>query len=160
MKSTRRRREAVLATLVAGAAVVLVVGAGVLYFGSTVIPVHTTPAAIPSAAADVDAGRYVPAVDEARRLARALLVEDNLPGLSVAVAVDGAIVWTEGFGYAAVDRTPVTPLTRFRLGALSKPMTSVRPPFCTIGGASISMCRFSAMCQRIRKSHGRSPLAS
>jgi serine beta-lactamase-like protein LACTB, mitochondrial len=63
--------------------------------------------------------------DEARRLARALLVQENLPGLSVAVAVDGASVWTEGFGYAAVDRTPVTPLTRFRLGALSKPMTSV-----------------------------------
>ena len=125
MKSARRRGEAVLAALVAGAAVVLVVGAGVLYVGSTVNPVHTNPAAIPSAAADVDAGRYVAAVDEARRLARALLVEENLPGLSVAVAVDGAIVWTEGFGYAAVDRTPVTPLTRFRLGALSKPMTSV-----------------------------------
>ncbi len=123
--SARRRGEAVLAALAAGAAVVLVVGAGILYFGSTVHPVHTNPAAIPSAAADVDAGRYVAAVDEARRLARALLVEENLPGLSVAVAVDGAIVWTEGFGYAAVDRTPVTPLTRFRLGALSKPMTSV-----------------------------------
>ena len=34
-------------------------------------------------------------------------------------------MWAEGFGYAAVDRTPVTPLTRFRLGALSKPMTAV-----------------------------------
>ncbi len=52
-------------------------------------------------------------------------LQENLPGLSVAVAVDGAIVWTEGFGYAAVDRTPVTPVTRFRLGALSKPMTAV-----------------------------------
>ena len=117
--------EAVLAALVAGAAVVLVVGAGVLYVGSTVYPVHTDPAAIPSAAADVGAGSYVAAVDEARRLARALLVKENLPGLSVAVAVDGAVVWTEGFGYAALDRTPVTPLTRFRLGALSKPMTAV-----------------------------------
>ncbi len=125
MESARRRAEAVLAALVAGAAVVLVVGAGILYFGSTVNPVHTSPAAIPSAAADVDAGRHVAAVAEARRLARALLVEENLPGLSVAVAVDGAIVWAEGFGYAAVERTPVTPLTRFRLGALSKPMTSV-----------------------------------
>ena len=48
-----------------------------------------------------------------------------MPGLSVAVALDGAIVWTEGFGYAAPDRTLVTPTTRFRLGALSKPMTSV-----------------------------------
>jgi len=64
-------------------------------------------------------------VEEAQRLARALLVQENLPGLSVAVAVDGAVVWAEGFGYAAEDRTPVTPITRFRLGALSKPMTAV-----------------------------------
>jgi serine beta-lactamase-like protein LACTB, mitochondrial len=125
MKSARRRAEAVVAALVAGAAVVLAVGAGVLYVGSTVNPVHTDPAAIPSAAAEAGAGRYVAAVDEARRLARALLMKENLPGLSMAVAVDGAVVWTEGFGYAAVDRTPVTPLTRFRLGALSKPMTAV-----------------------------------
>ena len=125
MKSARRRGEAVLAALFAGAAVVLVVVAGVIYVGSTVDPVHTDAAAIPSAAADVDAGPYVAAAEEARRLARALLVKENLPGLSVAVAVDGSIVWTEGFGYAAEDRTPVTPLTRFRLGALSKPMTAV-----------------------------------
>jgi len=44
----------------------------------------------------------------------------------VAVAVDGEIVWAEGFGWTDVDsRTPVTPLTRFRLGALSKPLTAV-----------------------------------
>jgi serine beta-lactamase-like protein LACTB, mitochondrial len=125
MMSARRRGEAVLAALVAGAAVVLVLGAAVLYFGSTVLPVHTTPEAIPSAAAGVDAGRYAAAVDEARRLARALLVAENLPGLSIAVSVDGKVVWTEGFGYAAADRTAVTPQTRFRLGALSKPITSV-----------------------------------
>ena len=125
MMSSRRRGEAVLAALIAGAAVVVVLGAAVLYLGSTVIPVHTNPAAIPSAAGDAIGGREGAAVDEARRLARALLVAENLPGLSVAVAVDGTVVWTEGFGYAALDRTPVTPLTRFRLGALSKPMTSV-----------------------------------
>jgi hypothetical protein len=51
MESARRHGEAVRAVLGAGAAVVLVVGAGVLYFGSTVYPVHTNPAAIPSAAA-------------------------------------------------------------------------------------------------------------
>ena len=123
--STRRRGEAVIAALVAGAAVVLVAGAGILYFGSTINPVHMSPASIPSAPADVAAGRYVAAVEEAQRLARALLVQENLPGLSVAVAVDGAVVWAEGFGYAAEDRTPVTPITRFRLGALSKPMTAV-----------------------------------
>ena len=55
-----------------------------------------------------------------------LVVGDNLPGLSVAVAVDGEIVWAEGFGWADVEsRTPITPVTRFRLGALSKPLTAV-----------------------------------
>ena len=40
--------------------------------------------------------------------------------------MDGEIVWAEGFGWADVEgRTPVTPLTRFRLGALSKPLTAV-----------------------------------
>ena len=125
MKPTRRGGEAVIAAIVAGAAVVLVVGGAILYVGSTVKPVHTSADSIPSAADTVDAGRHLAAVEQSRRFARALLVAENLPGLSVAVAVDGAIVWTEGFGYAADDLTPVTPLTRFRLGALSKPVTSV-----------------------------------
>jgi CubicO group peptidase (beta-lactamase class C family) len=48
-----------------------------------------------------------------------------LPGLSVAVAVDDQIVWAEGFGFANVEhRTPVTPLTRFRLGSVSKTLTA------------------------------------
>jgi CubicO group peptidase (beta-lactamase class C family) len=80
---------------------------------------------VPSSATSVDAGPYAAAVDEAKRLAHALVVEQNLPGLSVAVAVDGKIVWAEGFGWADIENsTPVTPLTRFRLGALSKPLTA------------------------------------
>ena len=121
MNSTRWRAETALAVLLA---VVLVAGTA-LYFAVMPDPVHTDPAAIRSTAADVDAGSHAAGVEEGRRLARALLVEENLPGLSVAVALDGAIVWAEGFGYADVDRTPVSPLTRFRLGALSKPLTAV-----------------------------------
>jgi serine beta-lactamase-like protein LACTB len=64
-------------------------------------------------------------VEEARRLARSPLVDENLPGLSVAVALDGEIVWAEGFGWAEVERgAPVTPLTRFRIGSVSKPLTA------------------------------------
>ena len=79
---------------------------------------------MPSTAA-AHADRYPGPAEESRRLARTLVAGDNLPGLSVAVAVDGEIVWAEGFGWADSDRrTPVTPLTRFRLGALSKPLTA------------------------------------
>ena len=89
-------------------------------------PVHEDPAAVPSTAAAARSDRYAGPLEESRRLARALVAGDNLPGLSVAVAVDGEIVWAEGFGWADVEsRTPITPRTRFRLGALSKPLTAV-----------------------------------
>jgi serine beta-lactamase-like protein LACTB len=121
MSPKRWRAETALAVLLA---VVMVAGTA-LYFAVIPDRVHSDPAAIRSTATDVDAGSRTAAVEEGRRLARALLVEENVPGLSVAVALDGAIVWAEGFGYADVDRTPVSPLTRFRLGALSKPLTAV-----------------------------------
>jgi len=50
----------------------------------------------------------------------------NLPGASVAVAIDGRIVWSQGFGWADIERrVPVTPLTRFRTGSIAKPLSAV-----------------------------------
>jgi len=121
MGSPRRHAEAALAVAAAVATITL---AGALYVAFIVNPMHRDPAAIPSTAADRDPGGHAAAVAFVTRRARAMLFEQNLPGLSVAVAVDGAIVWAEGFGFADVDRTPVTPRTRFRLGALSKPLTA------------------------------------
>lgn len=47
------------------------------------------------------------------------------PGLDVAVAVNGKIVWSQGFGYADLAaKTPVTSSTRFRIGSVSKPLTA------------------------------------
>ena len=121
MRSTRRRAEAALAVLFA---VMLVVAGGALWLVST-MSVHEDATTAPSTVA-VAHPRYAGSVEESRRLARALIESDKLPGLSVAVAVHGEIVWAEGFGWANVEsRTPLTPLTRFRLGALSKPLTAV-----------------------------------
>jgi serine beta-lactamase-like protein LACTB len=120
-RSTRRHWEAVFAVLFA--VVTTVVGGGALYFVST-MTVHTDPAAVPSTPG-VHAERYAGAIEESRRLAHALLLEENLPGLSVAVARDGEIVWTEGFGWADLEgRRPVTPRTQFRLGSVSKTLTA------------------------------------
>ena len=120
-RSTRKRWEAALIVLIA--VVATVVGGGALYFVST-MAVHSDPAAVPSTPG-VHAERYAAAIEESRRLAHALLLDDNLPGLSVAVARDGEIVWTEGFGWADVeDRIPVTPRTQFRLGSVSKTLTA------------------------------------
>jgi serine beta-lactamase-like protein LACTB len=64
-------------------------------------------------------------VNRARRIMRAGLAEQNLPGLSVAVGVGGGIVWAEGFGWADIEtRAPVTPDTRFRIGTASTVLTS------------------------------------
>jgi serine beta-lactamase-like protein LACTB, mitochondrial len=61
--------------------------------------------------------------------ARALVCErlaGRIPGLQVAVGVDGRLVWSEGFGYADVARhIPVTAETQFRIGSVSKPLTAV-----------------------------------
>ena len=54
-----------------------------------------------------------------------LRVKTGSPGLSAAVAVDGKIVWAEGFGLAdAENQVPVTPASRFRLGSVSKLFTA------------------------------------
>src|SRR5439155_4185937 len=49
----------------------------------------------------------------------------RIPGVQVAVAVNGKLVWSEGFGYADVARKrPVTRETQFRIGSVSKPLTA------------------------------------
>jgi CubicO group peptidase (beta-lactamase class C family) len=64
-------------------------------------------------------------VKQGEQLARASLLAQNLPGLSVAVGVGGEIVWAEGFGYADLEkRVPVSPETRFRIGDASRALTS------------------------------------
>jgi len=80
---------------------------------------------IPAEAAAAPPVEYGDAIDEGRRLARAFVADENLSGLSVAVAVGGGIVWAEGFGYADYqNRTPVTPSTRFRIGRVTEKITA------------------------------------
>src|SRR6266446_885613 len=49
----------------------------------------------------------------------------RIPGVQVAVAVNGKLVWSEGFGYGDAERQqPVTRETQFRIGSVSKPLTA------------------------------------
>jgi CubicO group peptidase (beta-lactamase class C family) len=64
-------------------------------------------------------------VEQARQIVRASVAEQNLPGVSVAVGIDGAIVWAEGFGFADLKTgVPLTPNHRFRIGTASTVLTS------------------------------------
>ena len=123
MASTRWRAEASVAILFA--VVLLIVAGGAVWFGPRMY-VHEDPSTVPSTPADAPKDTYARPVEASRQLARALVVGDRLPGLSVAVAVNGEIAWAEGFGWSGADRrTPLTPQARFRLGALSKPVTAI-----------------------------------
>ena len=50
----------------------------------------------------------------------------GIPGLSATVVIDGRTVFSEGFGFADLEQhVPATPHTRFRIGSVSKSLTSV-----------------------------------
>jgi CubicO group peptidase (beta-lactamase class C family) len=83
------------------------------------------PLALPSEALAPPAGQYAGAVEQVQLLARNLIIDENLPGVSIAVAVDGELAWAEVFGWSDLrERVPLTPRTRFRIGGVSKPMTA------------------------------------
>jgi len=68
---------------------------------------------------------YSAAAEHARAIAKGWLAR-GIPGLSIAVAIDGKVVYSEGFGFADLEqRIPVSPSTRFRIGSISKPLTAV-----------------------------------
>ena len=68
---------------------------------------------------------YAEVVDEARALVLADIAERGYPGIAIAVSVDGATVWSEGFGYADLEhRVPMSPSVKFRVGSVSKSMTA------------------------------------
>lgn len=68
---------------------------------------------------------YKGAIEKAESAANEILTAQKVPGLAFAVAIDGKIVWSEGFGSADVEKNvPVTPGTRFRIGSISKLFTA------------------------------------
>lgn len=70
-------------------------------------------------------GPYATAVEETRRILDSLMVAESIPGLSATVGRGSQVVWSQGFGFADLaHRVPTTPLTKFRVGSVSKPMTA------------------------------------
>ncbi|MGB7433909.1 MAG: serine hydrolase domain-containing protein [Candidatus Acidiferrum sp.] len=70
------------------------------------------------------AAAYSSAKENADRQAKEWLTL-GIPGLAMAVAIDGKLVYSEGFGYADLEeRVPAWPTTKFRIGSISKPLTA------------------------------------
>jgi len=95
------------------------------YMSATARPLHPNPDEVPSVVRSSPAPPWAGAVEQARRLVRAALADQNIPGLSAAVGVRGDLVWAEGFGWADLERrVPVSPDMRFRIGTASTALTS------------------------------------
>lgn len=121
-----RWKQNALALIGAGVFVVILAAAGMRTFVLSVsTKLHPNPDEVPSVAMAAPSLKWAAAVNKGRQFARAGLVQQNLPGLSVAVGVGGEIVWAEGFGWADMEkRVPVAPGMRFRIGHTSKALTS------------------------------------
>jgi len=103
----------------------LVAGALWEYMNATAVPLHPVAEKVPSEASTAPLPRWADSSQQSRELIRAVLAEQNLPGVSVAVGAGGDIVWAEGFGFADIEnQAKVTPATRFRIGTASIALTS------------------------------------
>ena len=69
-------------------------------------------------------------IEEEIEKARFLITEHqkmtNIPGVQVALMIDGVLIWSESFGYADIAaKIPVTDSTQFRTASISKAITSI-----------------------------------
>jgi CubicO group peptidase (beta-lactamase class C family) len=96
-----------------------------VYVLATTRPLHPDPEKVPSVTSSAQRATWTAAVKRGREIARVGLLDQNLPGLSVAVGVGDEIAWAEGFGLADLEnQRRVTPDTRFRTGEVAKSLTS------------------------------------
>ncbi|GJM19247.1 MAG: hypothetical protein DHS20C14_14600 [Phycisphaeraceae bacterium] len=66
-----------------------------------------------------------PIADEVRRIGQHAVEEDGMVGVAIGVAIDGRLVYTQGFGHADVGRTvPVEPATVFDIASVGKQFTA------------------------------------
>jgi serine beta-lactamase-like protein LACTB, mitochondrial len=95
------------------------------YISLTATPIHPDPHAVQSMVRSAPAATWASAADQGRHLVRVHVADQNLPGVSVAVGVDGDVVWAEGFGWADLEkRVAVSPDTKFRVGTASTVLTA------------------------------------
>ena len=80
---------------------------------------------VPSEVAITPPPAFAEAADSARAAVRRRIRADDVPGMSVAVARNGKIVWTEAFGWSDLSGdTLATPRTLYPVGSISKSMTA------------------------------------
>ena len=123
---SKGRMQTWVAVIVGGIGLLVAAIMGLFAYTSLTAPtLHPNVQEVPFVTRSAPAPRWSDAVDRAREIVRSGLAEQNLPGLSVAVGLNGDIVWAEGFGWADLEsKVKVEPDTRFRIGTASIALTS------------------------------------
>lgn len=79
-----------------------------------------------SLTANAQTGIPVPQMTAADNLVKNFMTKNGVPGLTIALAKDGRIVYMRGFGYEDIAKTiPVQPNNLFRIASCSKQITSI-----------------------------------
>ncbi len=70
---------------------------------------------------------YQNAIGQAEQIIKKVMEEKALPGVAVAVSIEGNTIWSKGFGFADMEeKIPVSASdSKFRIGSVSKPLTAV-----------------------------------
>jgi serine beta-lactamase-like protein LACTB, mitochondrial len=123
---SKSRTQTILALIVAAVGLLIAAILGLFtYMSVTATPFFPDAEKVPSSTHLAPPRDWAEAVKQAQQRVRASVAAQNLPGLSVAVAAGGDIVWAEGFGWSDLENhVPVTPETRFRIGTASTVLTS------------------------------------
>src|SRR5436305_4331576 len=74
-----------------------------VYMRVTATKLHPDSQGIPSVMKSPPPAKWAGAAGQARQIVRTSISENNLAGLSIAVGIDGEIVWMEGFGFADIE---------------------------------------------------------
>src|SRR5688572_29208208 len=126
VKAARNRLPAWAARTALAVGVLLAAFAAFLTHAVAVTaPLFAQPPDVPSVSESAPSPQWAAAVDRARPMVRAAIIEQNLPGVSIAVGMGADIVWAEGFGWRdVVTQSPVTPDTRFNIGTAAPVVTA------------------------------------
>jgi len=111
-------------TALAAGVIVAAFAAFLTHWVVVTAPLFAQSQEVPSVTDSAPSAQYAAAVERAREIVRAAVLEQNLPGVSVAVGAENTVVWAEGFGWRDVEtQTPVMPRTRFNIGTAASAVT-------------------------------------
>ena len=69
--------------------------------------------------------QYQAAVDSAQKMILQAWHDHKFPGMAVAIAAEGQLIWSDAVGFADLEqRVPMWPHSRFRIASISKPITA------------------------------------